>query len=161
MITHNPGHLKNFNYLGLHRYSLTLCTNGRRRLFTERDNVELVVQQLLRAATEEKFAIVVYCFMPDHVHLLAQGTADDSDGKRFIKTFKQYSGYYYSQAKHQPLWQRYAFEHVLRDDEATLEVVRYILANPVRAGLADTVESYPFVGSLAYELKDLIHSASA
>jgi hypothetical protein len=49
---------------------------------------------------------------------------------------------------------------VLRDDEATLSVARYILANPVRAGLARSVEEYPFVGSLVYELKDLLASTS-
>ena len=160
MITNNPGHLEGFSYLGLHRYSLTFCTDGRRRLFTDRAVVELVIQQLRRAANEQKFSVTAYCFMPDHLHLLIEGTSDDSDGKRFIKTFKQYSGYYYSQEWHDVLWQRYGFEHVLRDDEVSLEVVRYILGNPVRAGLADTVEDYPFVGSLVYELKDLVNSTS-
>jgi len=32
------------------------------------------------------------------------------------------------------LWQRYGFERVLRDDEATLVVAKYILENPLRAG---------------------------
>ena len=160
MITNNPGHLKGFSYLGLHRYSLTFCTNGRRRLFTDATAVELVAGQLVRTANEEKFAVIAYCFMPDHLHLLIEGTSHDSDGRRFIKSFKQYSGYHYSQKRHQTLWQRYGFEHVLRDDEVTVEVVKYILRNPVRAGLATTVEEYPFVGSLVYELRDLISSAS-
>jgi putative transposase len=161
MITNNPGHLKGFSYIGLHRYSLTFCTEGRRRLFTDAAAIDLVVQQLLRAANEHAFAVIAYCFMPDHLHLLIEGTSDDSDGRRFIKAFKQYSGYYYSQKWHETLWQRYGFEHVLRDDEATIEVVKYIVANPVRAGLASTVEEYPFVGSLVYQLKDLINSTSS
>ena len=113
------------------------------------------------ARREQKFSVIAYCFMPDHLHLLIEGTSDDSDGRRFIKAFKQYSGYYYSQKRHETLWQRYGFEHVLRDDETTVEVVKYILANPVRAGLAATVEEYPFVGSLVYQLKDLINSTSS
>jgi putative transposase len=161
MITNNPGHLKGFNYVGLHRYSLTFCTDGRRRVFTDAPTVELVVQQLLRAASEQKFSVIAYCFMPDHLHLLIEGTSDNSDGKRFIKAFKQYSGYYYSQKRHEALWQRNGFEHVLRDDEVTAEVVKYILRNPVRAGLAATIEDYPFVGSQVYELKDLISSTSS
>ena len=160
MITNNPGHLKGFNYVGFHRYSLTFCTNQHRRLFTEPALVDLVAAQLLRAANEQKFAVIAYCFMPDHLHLLIEGTSDDSDGRRFIKSFKQYSGYYYSQTRHDTLWQRYGFEHVLRDDETTIEVVKYILANPVRAGLASAVEDYPFVGSLVCDVKDLINSAS-
>ena len=160
MITNNPGHLKSFSYVGLHRYSLTFCTDGRRRAFVDAAAVELVTQQLVRAASEHKFAVIAYCFMPDHVHLLCEGVADDSDCKRFIKTFKQYSGYYYSQRYHKTLWQRYGFEHVLRDDEVSSTVAKYILANPVRAGLAATVEEYPYVGSLMYQLKDLISSTS-
>ena len=160
MITNNPGHLKGFSYVGLHRYSLTFCTEQRQRLFTDAAAVTLVTQQLVRAASEQKFAVLAYCFMPDHLHVLNEGTADDSDGKRFIKAFKQYSGYYYSQTYRKTLWQRYGFEHVLRDDEVTIQVAKYILANPVRAGLAETVEQYPFVGSLVYELKNLISSTS-
>jgi putative transposase len=161
MITNNPGHLKGFSYVGLHRYSLTFRTDGRRRVFTDGAAVDLVVQQLLRAASEQKFSVIAYCFMPDHLHLLIEGTSDNSDGRRFIKAFKQYSGYYYSQARNETLWQRYGFEHVLRDDELTVEVVRYILGNPVRAGLARTVEEYPYVGSLVCQLKDLINSTSS
>ena len=126
MITNNPGHLEGFSYVGLHRYSLTFCTNGRRQVFTDAAVVELIVKQLSRAATEQKFSVIAYCFMPDHVHLLVEGLSDNSDGRRFIKAFKQYSGYYYSQKRRETLWQRYGFEHVLRDDEATVEVVRYI-----------------------------------
>ena len=160
MITNNPGRLEGFSYVGLCRYSLTFCTNGRRRLFTEHIVVDLIVKQLSRTASEQQFGVIAYCFMPDHLHLLIEGLSDDSDCKRFIKGFKQYSGYYYAQHRKDTLWQRYGFEHVLRDEEVTLRVARYILANPVRAGLAATIEEYPFVGSLAHSLKDLIASAS-
>jgi len=160
MITNNPGHLKTFSYVGLHRYSLTFCTNGRRSLLIKASVVKLVLEKLARTATEQRFAVIVYCFMPDHLHLLVEGLSDDSDCKVFIKKFKQYSGYYYSQERKDTLWQRYGFEHVLRDDEVTLNVARYILANPVRAGLARTIEEYPLVGSLVYELKELLASTS-
>ena len=53
-------------------------------------------------------------------------------------------------------WQRYGFERVLRDDESILAAVRYILANPIRTGLAKRVEDYPFTGSLVYTLEQLI-----
>ena len=160
MITNNPGHLKTFSYIGIHRYSLTFCTNGRRRILTEASVARLVIEKLARTATEQQFAIIAYCLMPDHLHLLIEGRCDASNCKTFIKSFKQYSGYYYSQQRKDTLWQRYGFENVLRDDEVTLNVARYILANPVRAGLARTVEEYPFVGSRVYELKDLLASTS-
>jgi hypothetical protein len=44
---------------------------------------------------------------------------------------------------------------VLREDEETPRVVRYILENPVRAGLVEAYREYPFCGSLVYP-EDLI-----
>ncbi len=156
MRTGTPGHLKTFNYLGLHRYSLTFCTDRRRHLFTKQAAVDLVLAQISRTATENQFAVIAYCFMPDHLHLLIEGKADSSDCKRFIARAKQYSGFYYSKAYHSVLWQRYGFEHVLRDEEVSVVVAKYILENPIRARLVQRVEDYPFVGSLVYSLADLV-----
>ena len=105
--------------------------------------------------------VVAYCFMPDHLHLLVEGQADDSDCKRFIARSKQYSGFYLQQRFGTRLWQRYGFERVLRENEPTFVVARYILENPVRVGLAAAIEEYPFVGSFVYTLQELIASAYA
>jgi putative transposase len=156
MRTRKPDHLKTFDYIGLHRYSLTFCTDRRKPAFRNHTALNLVLSQILRSATENRFAIVAYCFMPDHLHLLIEGQTNDSDAKRFITRAKQYSGFYYAKTYHQALWQRYGFEHVLRDDQITRVVARYILENPVRAGLAECVADYPFVGSHVYEVKDLL-----
>jgi len=42
-------------------------------------------------------------------------------------------------------------DHVLRRDEDLESVRRYIRENPVRAGLVDVPEDYPFSGSLVAE----------
>ena len=87
---------------------------------------------------------------------LIEGQSDASDCKRFIKLAKQYSGFYFSKTYRQALWQRYGFEHILQDDEVSLVVAKYIVQNPIRAGLAECVEDFPFVGSLVYSLADLL-----
>jgi len=120
--------------------------------------VDLVLAQISRAAREQQFAVIAYCFMPDHVHLLVHGESEASECRRFIKLSKQYSGYYYSKAFQGVLWQRYGFERTLRKEEQTLTVARYILSNPIRANLVKKVEDYPFVGSLEYELRELLAS---
>jgi hypothetical protein len=45
MFTGRPPHLKAFDYTGLHRYSLTFCTHGRRQLFCDAEAVALVASQ--------------------------------------------------------------------------------------------------------------------
>ena len=153
-----PEHLKAFDYLGLRQYFLTFCTHNRDRLFVNADAVEIVRMQILRAATEERMAVVAYSFMPDHVHLLVEGQSEGSDCRRFIKLAKQYAGFYYRAAFGRRLWQRYGYEHVLRDDEAAISVARYILENPVRAGLVASVQDYPFSGSSVYSVEQLLGS---
>ena len=156
----NPGHLRTFDYVGLYRYFLTFCTDYRQPFFADETAVELVLSQILRAACEERFALVAYCFMPDHAHLLIEAEQESSNGRAFIKRAKQFSGFYYSQQFGRRLWQRYGFEHVLRNDEATLSVARYILENPVRAGLVSCVEDYQFLGSTAYAVADILAAES-
>ena len=130
----------------------------RQPLFVTQPVVDLVLAQFLRSAEEERFALVAYCFMPDHVHLLVGGTCENSDGKRFISRAKQYSGFYYKQRHQQRLWQRYPFERVLRNNEATLIVARYILENPLRAGLVSDPREHPFLGSQVYTIDEILNA---
>ena len=94
--------------------------------------------------------------MPDHLHMLVEGLEDRSDCRDFIKRAKQYSGFYFTRARGEKLWQRYGYERVLRNDEATLDVARYILRNPVRAGLVSDPRGYPFLGSDRYSLEEIL-----
>jgi REP element-mobilizing transposase RayT len=94
--------------------------------------------------------------MPDHAHLLIEGRSERSDARDFIKRAKQYSGFYYSKNFGARLWQRYGYDHVVRDDEKTVVVARYILENPLRAGLVSRIEHYPFSGSLEWPMEALI-----
>jgi putative transposase len=150
--------LKSFDYLGPYRYFLTICTFGRARVFVEGDRVRLVMVELSRTADDHRFNVIAYCFMPDHVHLLVDGTHEASDFREFVRVFKQRSAFRWKQQHGSALWQRSYFEHVLRDEEDTIGVAKYLLENPVRAGLVERPEEYPYVGSLTVTLKELLYS---
>ena len=99
--------------------------------------------------------------MPDHVHLLASGESPQSDFKRFVSRAKQVTGFQFAARTGTRLWQRYSWERVLRDDEQTPVVVRYILENPVRAGLVREAREYPHAGSLVLTLDELLEFCRA
>jgi putative transposase len=153
--------LRGFSYRGGYRYFLTLCTIDRRRCFVDRSAVGLVREQLRLAADSHRVAVIAYCFMPDHLHVLVEGLTPDASLQEFARVFKQRSSFYWRRHTGIALWQRSYFEHVLREDEDTITVARYILANPLRAGLADRVEDYPFSGSMTMALTDLLNSVDA
>jgi putative transposase len=151
-----PPHHPDLPYTGRHHYFLTFRTYHSTSAFHDGDVVQLVHAQFLRAAAEEGFAVIAYCFMPDHVHLLVKGDMDRSDCKLFIKAAKQYSGYYFTRRWGRPLWQRYGFERVIRDDTERAFVIGYIVANPVTAGLVAHPSEYPYLGSHVYRLDELL-----
>jgi REP element-mobilizing transposase RayT len=81
--------------------------------------------------------------MPDHFHwLLALGTGSlsalmrgiKSRSARDINAFLQRTG---------RVWQKGYHDCALRREENLLGVSRYIVANPIRAGLVTRVHDYP------------------
>ena len=128
-------------------------------MFVNREAVDLVLWQLLQSASRSGFAVIAYCFMPDHLHLLVEGTDDHAALNEFARVFKQCSAYHWKSAFGSQLWQRSYFEHVLREGESPVKAARYILANPLRAGLVHRVEDYPYLGSATMSIRDLLDSA--
>ena len=144
--------MPNFSYTGPHRYFLTICTYEKQAIFTAWGVVDVVRTQMLIAAQACGFEVIAYCFMPDHVHLVAQGVTDASSLPDFMQRAKQRSGYYGRRLIGHAIWQTGYHERVLRSEADTPAVVAYVLANPVRAGLVGKPGDYAFSG-LKLELK--------
>jgi REP-associated tyrosine transposase len=141
-----PPRLRTFTYHGCHAYSLTMCTWGRAQCLATATTVELVLVQLLRAAQEHGVAILAYCFMPDHLHLLLQGLDDAAVLTRLAKVFRQRAAVEYRRRGGQRLWQPGYYERTLRREDDVGGVAAYIAANPVRAGLVVESGDWPFTG---------------
>src|ERR1041384_1124545 len=146
-----PRRIDGISYLGFNRYFLTFCVRSRARVFVDATIIEAALLQFRKTAALERFSIIAYCFMPDHVHLLVEARDDRSDLKRFAKLAKQRSGAAHALAGQGKLWQEGYYERILRDDEALRDVARYIIANPVRAGLVTSPLEYPYSGSSSGE----------
>lgn len=93
--------------------------------------------------------------MEDHLHALVAGCAERADIKKVCAVFRQTSGYHYRRLNGARLWQDGFFDRVLRSEEATFDVVSYVLSNPIRAGLVEDAISYPFAGSSRYNLNEI------
>ncbi len=141
-----PTRLPGFDYRGRWRYSLTFCTADRHTAFTNPDGIASLTTQLLHTSEACDFEPIAYCFMSDHLHLLVQGRTDDAHLPTFCRLLRQRLGHLYARRAARHLWQPGYYERVLRESEETQACVLYILANPVRAGLARAVHEYPFAG---------------
>ena len=143
-----PPRIKGFAYVGVYRYSLCFVVSGRTELFRVAALVATSLTQIRRTCDEERFELLAYCFMPDHLHLVVEGLSDSSDLARLVKLAKQRSGFAARTTLGIPLtWQEEYYDRVLRSEEATDVVVRYVLDNPVRVRLVRNAEDYAFSGA--------------
>jgi putative transposase len=156
MGVHAAPRLPGFDYIGPYAYSVTCCTFSRHAWFVDAAAVDAARAQLLHHSKDEGFDVLAYCFVPDHVHLLIEGVTPTSDLPRLIARWKQKTGYYHRHATNTALWHGGFFDHILREEEDRDKLVRYILANPIRAGLVMDVREYPFWGSGVCSREELI-----
>lgn len=90
--------------------------------------------------------------------MLVEGTTDLSDLRALAHKAKQLSAYDYRRRERRRLWQPSYWDHVLREDESILPFVRYILENPVRAGLVDSREEYPYLGAGEMSVSEVLRA---
>ena len=161
MITKLPSRKRNRlpldNYQGAKAYSVTVTTYRRTPWFRDVAVAEYCVGALKEAAGQESFRVYAYCFMPDHLHLLVASDAD-ANLIGFVKGLKQSTGWWFrnrypaGSLKASPtwLWHKSYHDHVVRSEEDLIQIAKYIVGNPVRAGLVELSEDYPASGSLVW-----------
>jgi REP element-mobilizing transposase RayT len=141
-------------YAGKILVSFTLCVLGRKPLF---DNLEIFQQfeLLLRnELTNTDCSAYVYLFMPDHAHILLSGNSSHSDIKKCLDKYKQKTGFWLYKNTPDYKWQKDYYDHILRKEEDSETHIKYILNNPIRAGLVENWKQYKFKGSTVYDLDE-------
>jgi putative transposase len=122
----------------------TNISMGRRLLQSER-NAVLLIDVLRSLVAERKFKLDDFVVMPDHVHLLL--TVEN--GMTIEKAMQLVKGRFSHRLTKEfghlgEVWQR-GFAEVQVTDARSFEQHRaYIAMNPVKAGLVDSAEKYPY-----------------
>lgn len=89
--------------------------------------------------------------MPDHVHMMYM-PLEDSEGNRYTKT--EIVGSIKSVSAHAinkkfghigKVWQDESFDHVVRKRDGIESKALYICDNPVRKGLCNSPDEYPYM----------------
>jgi REP element-mobilizing transposase RayT len=122
---------------------LTTVTHRRKPLFHDLRFARLVIQNLRYAEEQHHCRSLTWVVMPDHVHWLIE--LKEVTLGTLMQRFKCQSSnaLHKAGAKGKPVWQAGYYDRALRRDEDVFKVARYIVANPVRAGLVSSVGAYP------------------
>jgi hypothetical protein len=142
-----------FDYIGKHRYLLTLPVFGTHPVFADSARAVAVLDKLREACWQHHFDVYAYSFLPTRLVLIVRGREEVSRLKDFLRFFRQQSNDRLAEELGRPLWSRKYLERVLRKTEPSIDAARGIFMLPVTEGLATIPTEYPLQGSFVEEMK--------
>jgi putative transposase len=129
-------------------FFVTTNTSMSRRLLQSERNATLLIDVLRSNVAAGRFQLEDFVIMPDHIHLLItlQGDMTLEKAMQLIKggfsyRLKREFGYLGE------VWQRGFSDVRIRDGQSFSQHHAYIVQNPVKAGLVDSAEDWPYCHS--------------
>lgn len=115
---------------------------GRGACHLRRPEIADIVQEALLNFDGERYRLFAWCVMPNHVHVLLQTIAQPLS--KILHSWKAWTSLQANRIlkRSEPFWQREYFDRFIRDENHFQRAVRYIEANPVKAGLVKAPEDW-------------------
>jgi len=123
------------------------------------ENIARIVAEQIHALDGERYRLIAFCIMSNHVHLLVD-TADyhppvaplhagPTAPYPLAYTLKLLKGRTarscnLALGRGGAFWHHESYDHVIRDETEFERIIWYILNNPVKAGLVKNWEDWPF-----------------
>ena len=144
MNIHHSANLRRGRHSEIGRvYLLTAVIDKRQQVFADFTLARVAMRCLRDCDFAGESATLACVLMPDHLHWLF--SLQCADISHLARRFKSNSARQINAIRGTPgigLWQRGFHDHALRKDEDIQQVANYMLANPVRAGLVESVNEY-------------------
>jgi putative transposase len=113
-------------------------------------DIAQIVEDALRHFDGERYRLLAWCVMPNHVHVLVE-TRPGHPVASLVQSWKGYTAFAINKrlGRSGPLWARDYHDRFIRDAAHLANALRYIEQNPVAAGLITRVEEWPFSSATA------------
>jgi len=125
-------------------YFITCVTFQRKKIFKEKENIDLFWETYRITKEMFRFKRFAYALMYDHFHFLIQPLRYDIS--LIMKSLKyNYTMKYkkhYSKKDTVKLWQTRFWDRIIRDDREFEKYFHYIHFNPVKHGIVNKPEEY-------------------
>ncbi|MBU2869192.1 transposase [Colwellia sp. E2M01] len=119
-------------------YHITFTTHNRQPVFSDLYTARLLISIMHSDGISSKCDTLSFVIMPDHIHWLLE--LKEGEVSSLIQRVKSL----FTKKHGRCIWQNGFYDHGIRSDEALIDVARYIVANPLRAGLVKNIKDYPY-----------------
>jgi REP element-mobilizing transposase RayT len=116
--------------------------NAKQRIFLDEPDHEAFLTVVVEALSRFSWACLAYCLMPNHYHLVVRTSESDlSEGMRHINgVYAQRFNRRHDRVGH--VFQGRYGSTLIQADEHLVGAIRYVVLNPVRAGLVKRAEGW-------------------
>ena len=124
-------------------YLITTVTHQRHPIFTDLTLARTAIGAIYHHDQQGTITTLSYVLMPNHLHWLFQ--LHDGSLAELVRRFKGYSSLQINRQRDSSgsVWQPAYHDHAIREDEDVRNAARYLVANPLRAGLVGKIGDYP------------------
>jgi len=127
--------------------------NRRQAVFFSDDDKTFYIEQLIQYAITAGITFWAYCLMDNHVHFIAVPDYSNSFARGLGEAHRRYTRMVnFRENWRGYLWQGRFLSYTL-SEKHLYSAIRYVERNPVRAGLVERAEDYPWSSAKAHILK--------
>lgn len=128
---------------------VTATTHERRPILARDRAHELLLRGWKHAAS---WIVGPYVILPDHLHLFCAPRDPEMPFRSWVRFWKSWVSRRWPWPDEQPIWQDDVWDRQLRRGEDFAAKWDYVRGNPVRHGLVNTPEEWPYAGEI-----DVLH----
>ena len=124
---------------------------SRQNIFEEESDYMKLKEIIKKVIKETKAEIYAYCFMTNHVHLFLKESNLGDISKIMTKILSHYATWFnIKYLRSGALFSNRFKSEPVEDEGYYLSLVRYIHQNPLKAGMVQSIESYPYSSYVEY-----------
>ena len=123
-----------------------LLDNGYGCCLFKQSNFASIIQDSLLFGDQQRYRLLAWVVMPNHIHALIEQKQDWSLSK-IVQSWKRHSSrqiHILDSSTINPLWHRDYWDRYIRNEQHYYTAKHYIEANPVKARLVPTPQQWPW-----------------
>ena len=104
------------------------------------------IESFLKAAEIYRWQVIAWVVLHDHYHAIVQSPENVETLSKFVGSYHKFTARVWNEEDHQygrKIWWNY-WDSCIRSEKEYYTRLRYVFWNPVKHGLSNTPDEYPF-----------------